>query len=113
MNGSVVACRVPAINARERPTMRMDRRFHVLGVTWLVCAARRMFLVFSGAPRRVLICTGATVTALFIARLAGAEGQARRPGPPDRPGGLSVPDPGRWVGVFSPGGTAVRWAPRR
>jgi hypothetical protein len=34
MNGSVVACRMPAINERDRP-----------GVTRLVCAARLMFLL--------------------------------------------------------------------
>jgi len=48
----------------------------------------RMFVLSICAPRRVMICAGATLTTLFIARLAEADGQARWISPPDRPAGL-------------------------
>jgi hypothetical protein len=54
-----------------------------------------MFLLVIGAPRRVIICVGTALTTLFIARLAEADGQARRPSHPDRPAELFDTDLGR------------------
>jgi hypothetical protein len=61
----------------------------------LGCATHRMFLLFIGAPRRVMICIGPALATLFIARLVEADGQARRPSSPDRPAGLLDADLGR------------------